>query len=66
MTKEFLESTIAKPDPKHKVYVCGPPGMMKAITGKSTRAHAITAHFCSYLAQLSYLYDEYPFFVFVL
>lgn len=33
MTKEFLESTIAKPDPKHKVYVCGPPGMMKAITG---------------------------------
>ncbi|CAK9440005.1 uncharacterized protein LODBEIA_P41050 [Lodderomyces beijingensis] len=33
VTKEFLEKELDKPSPDFKVFVCGPPGFYKAISG---------------------------------
>ncbi|EDK46633.1 NADH-cytochrome b5 reductase [Lodderomyces elongisporus] len=33
ITKEFLEKELDKPSPDFKIFVCGPPGLYKAISG---------------------------------
>jgi cytochrome-b5 reductase len=33
LTKDLLSTIIAKPAPQTKVFVCGPPGFMKAVSG---------------------------------
>ena len=58
VTKELLKEVIPKPDEANlKVFVCGPPGMYKAISG-TKKSPADQGELDGYLKELGYSQDQ--------
>lgn len=58
ITKDLLKTTIPAPDEENiKVFVCGPPGLYKAISG-TKKSPADQGELSGYLKELGYQQDQ--------